>query len=125
LAKATKTKPPTSTVGRDLNLTKNFRSTYTPVARTHFWVAKIRERSYRRAAAAPAALRLISFKQCQLAQNSAQSTHFGPPGGLKRRPRGALRASYPIGAGCALREGRRFLQARMTQHVAVHHAEGK
>jgi hypothetical protein len=78
LAKATKTKPPTSAVGRDLNLTKNFRSTYTPVARTHFWVAKIRERSYLRAAAAPAALRLISFKQCQLVQNSAQSTHFVP-----------------------------------------------
>jgi hypothetical protein len=35
LAKATKTKPPTSAVWRDLNWTRNFRSTYTPVARTH------------------------------------------------------------------------------------------
>jgi hypothetical protein len=99
------------------------------VARTHFWVAKIRERRYLRHAAASAALGLISFKQCQLAQNSAQSTYFrplGPLGPTEERPHGGVAGilSDPTQI-CALKKRTVFLQARVTQYVAVHHPEGE
>jgi hypothetical protein len=100
------------------------------VARTHFWVAKIRERRYLRYAAASAALGLISFKQCQLAQNSAQSTYFRPPWAplapTEERPHGRVAGilSDPTQI-CALKKRTVFLPARVTQYVAVHHPEGE